>query len=347
MYNLSTPIRLLSAPHRRRKAGEGFTLVELLIAVAASSVVLAGLASMLVSGVSASRKAEEVQSLKDEWNLAATFMQREIANAETLTTAVGTYPCGDAPSSPLVLNGPSNGAAPAWRVIYGVRALSNAEWIGPNVLVRCGRPYLATAPNPLDPLFGELDSATAPVESVVLDRLPTLASFTPTLADTTTSSLARDVNVTLGLQTLLGAAYQNQFRARVGVNPSYDLLSYDEAATGVTCADNTLCQTTLRPAICSEPTCFTVYEFRASGTGGTIQPPAPTSTNHPRVELAVYFPGPSANYTIQRTATDTRTCITTSCWVGTGGSGTQILPPSSTAAFAGIVLSFTDRQIRA
>jgi type II secretory pathway pseudopilin PulG len=336
-------------------AGAGFTLVELLIAVAASTVVLAGLAAMLVSGVRASRQAEEAQSLKDEWNLAATFMQTEIGNADTITTAVGgTYECGGAaPANPLVLNGPSNGAAPAWRVIYGVRALSNATWIGPNVLVRCGRPYLATAPIPLDPLFGELDSATAPVESVVLDRLPTLASFTPTLAATDGSSLARDVNVTLGLQTLLGAAYQNQFRARVGVNPAYDLLDYDEAATGVTCTDNTLCQTTLRPQTClaeSPSNCFTVFEYRASGTGGTITPNVSGVPADRRIELAVYFPGPRANYTIQRssgTSTDAvRTCIITSCFVGTSATtGTQILPPAS-KPFAAIILSFTDQQIR-
>jgi type II secretory pathway pseudopilin PulG len=351
---------------RRQQCSQGFTLVELLVYAAIASVVITAIAVLTISQVRIARRAEEVQNLKDEWNMAAAFIKEEITRAESVSTTVGTYPCGGtAPANPLVLTGPNSGTGPAWSVVYGVRDLGNlptgevaTNWIGPNVLVRCGRPYLTTVPagslNELDggynanaEFFGLLNpaqNATA-TETVVLDRLPDNASFSPALAATSSTSLARDVNVTLGLQSLFGGNYTSQFRGRAAASPTYGLPEYNDDL-GIACTTNP-CRTTSYPnPLPLTSGNYNVWEYRAPSAGTLAI--SPTGVVGDRWEVVVYFPGNIGGYTIQRSATNTATCNRVSCYVSNGTTTVSIdsnsLPANS--AFAGIVLSFADRERR-
>ena len=189
--------RTTPVPIQRMDRSNGFSLVELMIVAGLTAVVLAGLGALtLVSDVKVGRRTnsvQEAQEVQEEWGRAVNFIQNEVADAAASisnTWSVGAvYPCngGVMPTSgTLILN--DNASAPA--IIYGVRSISEAEkslYRGPQLLIRCG---------PIPP-----EATTPPIETVLLDRLPTGTPVSVKLLANKDKGPVNDAELTIKLNT--------------------------------------------------------------------------------------------------------------------------------------------------
>lgn len=163
--------------HRHRPpaaTAAGLTLVELLITSSLLVVVVGAVGTVLVSEISSTSRLERSIEQSDDIGRVRAQLQREIALSARLSLNIAELSnsqlSGCTVSSPLVLIGPAG----SWRIAYGLRSQGpNSNWRGPNQLMRCGPPYIATGLNP----------AGAMVQSVVADRLPN-TGFSSTLTGT-------------------------------------------------------------------------------------------------------------------------------------------------------------------
>jgi hypothetical protein len=186
-------LRKTHVPTQRMDRSNGFSLVELVMVAGLTAVILAGLGALtLVSDVQVGRRTNSVQEAQEEWGRAVTIIQNEVANAASIsdTWSVGAvYPCngGDKPTSVmLILN--DNAAAPA--IIYGVRSISEAQkslYRGPQLLIRCG---------PIPP-----GATSTPIETVLLDRLPTSTSLSVKLMANKAKGPVHDAELEIELKT--------------------------------------------------------------------------------------------------------------------------------------------------
>jgi prepilin-type N-terminal cleavage/methylation domain-containing protein len=170
----------------------GFSLVELMIVAGLTAVLACIGAFSLVSDVQLVRRTNSIQEAQQEWGRAVTFIQNEVANANRIsnTWSVGAvYPCngGVKPTSGmLVLN--KDATDPA--IIYGVRSISEAEkslYRGPQLLIRCG---------PIPP-----EATSSPIETVLLDRLPTGTPVSVKLLANKDKGPVHDAELTIKLNT--------------------------------------------------------------------------------------------------------------------------------------------------
>ena len=132
---------------RRRPSHAGFSVLEVLLTLVASTLVATGIGSLMVSSVRSQARIETYNRLQGSWYQAANLLEAEAGLAERLQSATtASTGCSNLASADvkLVLVGPGN----AWRSYYGVRARTGGEatlWYGPNLLVRCGRPLTTNA----------------------------------------------------------------------------------------------------------------------------------------------------------------------------------------------------------
>lgn len=201
---------LFSARLKRKKfAGAGFTLVELLVAGVISTIVILVAWSGLVSAMNISQTTEARSARQAELNLALDFMTNEIrmarsinqsatltANGTTVSlndvvtsagvnlASLGSYgtlglylelPIAEAPAI-CPAGGPNAGAAPPTPtdfdpIVYDIRP-SPSGWLQPRMVARYGRIPLAD---------GTLNPCSSPVSSEpMVDALSTTMNTTPT-----------------------------------------------------------------------------------------------------------------------------------------------------------------------
>jgi len=177
-------------PIHRMDRSNGFSLVELMI-VAGLTAVLAGIGAFsLVSDVQLVRRTNSVQEAQQEWGLAVTFIQNEVANANRISDDLSVeYPCNDGvkPMNDILV---LKKDPPDSDIIYGVRSISDDQksfYRGPQVLIRCG---------PIPP-----EATSTPIETVLLDRLPTSTSLSVELMANKDKGPVHDAELEIELKT--------------------------------------------------------------------------------------------------------------------------------------------------
>lgn len=172
---------------------------------------------MMVSEVRQLRDNEQVAQLRNGWQLAMNLIDAEAQLADRVVAAPASPGCSLSSSAvKLALTG--NQAS--WITVYAVRPLTSSEqsiWQGPNVLVRCGRPFTVSSSGQLG-----VNISGSLAEGVVAEGLSASTSFSTTVAGNATSQVSRDLEATLAL-SINGATYSNQFRVRMASNPIYGL----------------------------------------------------------------------------------------------------------------------------
>jgi type II secretory pathway pseudopilin PulG len=183
--------RTTHVPIHRMDRSNGFSLVELMI-VTGMTAVLVGIGALsLVSDVQVERRTNSVQETQAEWSQAVTFIQNEVANANRISDDLSVdYPCkdGDKPKNDILVLNKKDAAASA--TIYGVRSISDDQksfYRGPQVLIRCG---------PIPP-----EATSTPIETVLLDRLPTSTSLSVKLMANKDKGPVHDAELEIDLKT--------------------------------------------------------------------------------------------------------------------------------------------------
>jgi prepilin-type N-terminal cleavage/methylation domain-containing protein len=182
--------RTTHVPIHRMDRSNGFSLVELMIVTGLTAVLVGIGALSLVSDVQVERRTNSVQETQAEWGRAVTFIQNEVANANRISDNLSVdYPCndGDKPKNDILV---LNKDAPASAIIYGVRGISDKQksfYRGPQVLIRCG---------PIPP-----EGTSTPIETVLLDRLPTSTSLSVKLLANKDKGPVHDAELEIDLKT--------------------------------------------------------------------------------------------------------------------------------------------------
>ncbi len=158
-----------------RCARQGFTLAELLMAIAIGSVLMLGTASMMISHIQAAAKSEAIQRLQEAWSRVQFLLDQEIqeasgnATSSTCSSLTLTVPNPDTSGSNMTIT----------------YALSGTD------LKRTGPPIKDD---------GTLNGTAASTTELVMSKV---ISFCPTTD-------AGDVNYTLALQDASGITYRNK-----------------------------------------------------------------------------------------------------------------------------------------
>ena len=284
------PNQILAAAQR-----QGFSLMELMIAVVVGSAVLFSVGQVLMAQIEISRVTEVKQRLRDNWSRVAQFIESEIIQSERVLTdpAAIIAKAGDANN----LCGYSSSQIrmalvqpdPGDIIIYWVKpvASGDTQWRGPNVLLRCGQ---LNSSGGLSGVFSDqvLTDGIKDGDTGFQPLIPSQA-----LGGLSTSS--RHVSVLLTLTTPSGSAtYGARFGGQARLNAAYNFLSdYANqgslnlcAKTGILCGSGTLeftdvnCPVTPTRSACDLS--FT-HQYYPSGSG-TIN----GSSLH---EDVIYFPG--------------------------------------------------------
>ncbi len=293
----------------------GFTLVELLVAVAAGAVVMAASAVLLSQDLIANRNLERFSRQRRQVTRARNFLELEASNATRLTPGTNT----------LTFTGLRDDGT-TWTTTYdlvaaGAAGVAGVTFRGPFVLRRTGLPYAAN---------GRLDLAGASQESVVLDQIANNTGLTVT----SPAGGSRGARVALNLAE--GTTnYATDFSLVVPTDPQFGLLT----STWTTALPFSPCPGSPAPAGC-----------RLDGTGSTqiqewhvpsISGTTITPVGNP-LQVVIYFNGPSptAANAIRGTAADTSSlCTRSGCYVEFGGAGYTIGSPVNQLVFTDEVLT--------
>lgn len=311
------PVRRPSSlrPCRARRQAPGLSLVELLVGVVISIVVLGGAVRLLVSLIRSDGASQMELNRKDAVGRVLGLMQDEIRNAqrvESIGTLMALSGCTTTPQ--LILRGATAGED----ISYGLLPqAADATWRGPNVLVRCGLPYVVDPGNPNGYI---LDPGANRSEQVILDGLAPGGFTAGTLGGTGT--ISRNVALTL-ISSPAAGSITSSVQVPISINQIYGLAS--SGATG-TCPGGTGSFATG----CPDPNGS--IHYRPTLGGANI---AGSSS----LEDIFYFDGGRADYTLSRTP-GTGLCTNDQCTVRLGAGGNSITFTN------GDVIVFRDRQIR-
>ncbi len=116
----------------------GFTLVELLVAVAITGIVITVAGFGLVAILQANKKAEAATERRIELNRAIDYIANDIkesSSASTVRPSGWGVPSGSTYSPVLFLTKPNEPG-----VGYYIRSASGVEWLGPQVIYRSEKP---------------------------------------------------------------------------------------------------------------------------------------------------------------------------------------------------------------
>lgn len=124
--------------HRRRPQSQGYSLVEILVALLISGLVVTAAVRALIALIATESANQQELNRKNTMSRALGMMQAEILNAVRVQTG-GTTLAGCTATPLLTLFG----ATASQTITYGLRSITpnTTEWQGPNVLVRCGPSY--------------------------------------------------------------------------------------------------------------------------------------------------------------------------------------------------------------
>ena len=308
--------RLIQAIHRpcclRRHCG--FTLVELLVAVVAGVVVIAGSAVLHSQDLITNRNLERFSRQRSQVNRARNFLELEVSNATRLTPGINTFTF-----TGLGTDGTT------WTTTYevvaaGAAGVAGVTFRGPFVLRRTGLPYAAT---------GRLDLAGANQVSVVLDQIANSTGLTVTSPAGGSRGARVAINLAEGTTN-----YETDFSLVVPTDPNFGLLT----STWTTASPFSPCPGSPVPAGCrldgTGPT--QIQEWHVpSISGNTITP-----VGNP-LQVVVYFNVPrTAAIAIRGTAADTASlCTRSGCYVEFRGTGYTIGSPVNQLVFTDEVLT--------
>lgn len=174
-------MRKLLKDFRTCRSTKGFTLVELLVAVAITGIVVTVAGLGLVTILQANKRAEAATETRMELNRALDFMAEEVKMAEEIATPTPGSP-KDYLDTSVAPNFDSNCTVPndgvdcvlmlkipgvAQRVIYYVRnPPENSLWFGPRVIYRWGPNFNK------DGTYGNPDYLSRPLIDLVEDSVP-------------------------------------------------------------------------------------------------------------------------------------------------------------------------------
>ena len=129
----------------------GFTLVELLIGMVIGLIVVGSAGNLVINTVESRSHAEELRRKRDEWKLATTFIESEIALAEQVVTNPEGInipnACGIESNEfshavvfplerPMGVNDANSQVLPA--AIYAIQSIQDGSALAGQALVRCG-----------------------------------------------------------------------------------------------------------------------------------------------------------------------------------------------------------------
>jgi prepilin-type N-terminal cleavage/methylation domain-containing protein len=276
----------------------GFNLIELLLTVAVLGVVLAGLSRIMIAENKLALQTGRDLDIRDALKQNNQLLRSEIALSSRITTNTSglSDTCKDNPTPALVLVGPGD----AWRISYGIRdataAEKSSEWFGPALLIRCGKPYSASA--------GGIDVSQSEAKTVALDRLVSSTGFSATVPS---GNEYASNNSTITL---------NSLNASIKLNLLSDTGKTISSTLQAGIAGNQLYGTLENPTVvCSSPS------YKCSDSTEYIdnyRPPEATTTITGSLskEVVVFFPKKLSEYTISTSpACTTSQCIITNVTV--------------------------------
>ncbi len=263
---------------------DGFNLIELLLTLSVLGVVLAGLSRIMIAENKLSLQTSRDLAIRDALNQNNQLLRSEIALSSRITTSTAglSNTCNSDPIPSVVLVGPGD----AWRISYGIRNATDteksSEWFGPALLIRCGKPYSASA--------GGIDVLQTETKTVALDRLVSSTGFSATVAAGNYAS--KNASITLNLLSDSGKTISTTLQAGIAGNQLYGTL---ENPT-VTCSSPSY--------LCSDST-DDIDNYRPPETTTTI-------TGSTSKEVVVFFPKKTSEYSIA----SNQTCNTSQCVIG-------------------------------
>ena len=320
----------------RQKRGhtQGFSLVELMVALGVGSAVLLSVGAVIMAQIEISRVAETSQRLRDNWSRLAQFIESEIILSERIlidpsvivAIAGSGNVCGYATSDiKLALVSDDNASV----IIYALQpvASGDTQWRGPNLLKRCGKLNSSGA------LLGAIK------DQVLADGV---VAFTPVITVETLNSLSsagRNVSVELSLATPPSATtYGGRFGGQARVNPAYNFLNDHAnqgsvnlcAAAGILCGSGTLQFTSSNCPTGLACDLAPIHQYHPTGTSTILG-----SSLH---EDVIYFPGNRSDYSLYGVSSSFP-CTRQLCTVYGSTLGTVIISQ-------GEVLVFQDGDLR-
>jgi len=318
--------RLPSGPKRgcplppHSAAQPGYTLVELLVAFALGSVVLASLGGvLLLSEVKVSANIQRNLDTKDAANRAIDLMRRE-AGFSRFFTRPSLLPSAAGPladcvnATPIAYLQRGDGIV-CYKAVApsDLPAVYQSAYQGPCVLVRLGPPY---KPN------GELDTSATPVAQVMLDGVARTPSASTLCTSTrgfsvTMGSVSFNRNADIVITQASNAIYS--FSVRAPSNPAYDGNDLYDKCTSTSASG---CGGVNELAYHFKPLMNSTSEVIA---GSTFR------------ENIFYFKYPFSEYTLRENSSS-GSCKYSSCYVQRSGSAVRM---SNVDA-----LIFADREIR-
>ena len=246
---------MVSIPRRplRPSGSAAFTIAELAIGIAISSLVATSTVWSLVSLSRSNTSSNQSFSRKEIVDRVLDLLQDETRHAVQVEVASSTSSlaalsnCSTTTTPLLILRGETSSED----ISYAIRstASDSRDWVGPNVLVRCGLPYSAS---------DTLDRSASRSEQVVLDGLPANDGFVPvsggsnktTSNTTSTPSQPTGINRTLGLslRSGTGPGSSNFIQVPISTNMAYDLAAQTSTTSGCTTAalESNGCEDTVR-----------------------------------------------------------------------------------------------------
>ena len=317
-----------------RQQALGFSLMELIVAVAVGGAVLLSVGTVLMAQIEIARVTESSQRLRDNWSRLAQFIESEIILSERIltdsativATAGSSNVCGYATSDiKLALVADDNASV----IIYALQSVASGDrqWRGPNLLKRCGKLNSSGA------LLGAIR------DQVLADGV---VAFTPVITVETLNSLSsagRNVTVDLSLSTPSSSTtYTGRFGGQARVNPAYNFLNDHAhegsinlcAAAGILCGTGTLQFTTGNCAVGSACDLALIHQYHPSGTSTILG-----SSLH---EDVIYFPGNRTDYSLYGLSSSFP-CTRQLCTVSSASLGTVTISQ-------GDVLIFQDGDLR-
>ena len=297
----------------------GFTLVELLMALALGSVVLASLGGvLLVSELKVSAKIQRNLAAKDAATRAIHLMRGEALLSSYIRGPVvpASDFCDDAPLAYIQRSDPTGKLTICYKILDAKNPPSDLPGIYQNafdgqcVLLRKGPSY---KPN------GDLDTSSDSIVQVLLVGPAQPCTFTVALSSTTALGAAT-YSRNADIQIKLDSSKTYSFSARVPSNPAYDGNDFYQ----YTCSSEEG-----QAGDCSYADLAVRHLKHAKDYVGKISE-----------ENIVYFDNPASAYTLLDRRSGSESCTYAQCYVEErrGGLGVQL-------SFVDALI-FTDKEIR-
>jgi prepilin-type N-terminal cleavage/methylation domain-containing protein len=323
-------MKYLYSTTRSSDAQQGYTLVELLVAISLGSVVLAFLGGvLLVSEMRVSANIQRNLNTKDAANRAIDLIRREGTLSSRIgygTGRGGTVPLSNCiNSAPLIYYQPGDSTV-CYKAVAPSEILNSTlvppeykvDFKGPCVLVRVGPPYKPD---------GGLDNSSAPIVQVLLDGLA--------MSDSCNSPSNSGFNVQMESQTLSRSGKVN-IRIDPNMNYSFNtLLPLNRLYDGNDFFNTCVVSTATACGFVAERASSIVLHYKPENSASL-----PMIPGDPTKENVFYFKYPYSGYTLREGPGSLLPCTFNNCYV-------QNVDQSYTVSLTNVdALIFPDKEIR-